>query len=335
MNENNTSKTTEEKLAKAEAKAAKKLAKAQAAENGSDEKVKKPKVKRVAVDELAQMARSDIRLSGLTMGAMEARYLVDAYYISQNGRIRSDAQVRSMEGEPTAVIQYLAGVAAITENTIKKTLDDYTLHHPVGAWLRTIVGIGPVTAAGLIAHLDVKKSETAGGFWKFAGLAGDKWEKGQKRPWNAELKKLVCFKVGESFVKTQNKEEGFYGKLYRERKDHETAKNEAGGFADIAAQILAQKKWDKSTPTYACMVQGKLSPAHIHARARRYAVKIFLSHLHEVMYLTEFGKPPPAPFAIAILNHAHRIHIPNPGSVKEWKEHVEITDDDFKDDIDN
>lgn len=324
--------------AKAEEKALKKALKKEKAKQdeaiGIEVKPKKIKPPRTKLDDLTQLARSDIRVSGLTMGPMEARYLVDAYYITQNDRIRSDAQVRSMGEEPAAVIQYLGAIAAITENTIKKALDDYTLNHPVGAWLRTITGIGPVTAAGLLAHLDVNKSPTAGGFWKFAGLSGDVWEKGQKRPWNAELKKLVCFKIGESFVKTQNKDDAFYGKLYRERKNKETALNESGGFAETAAKLLTEKNWDKSTPTYACMISGKLSPAHIHARARRYAVKMFLAHLHEVMYMTVLGKKPPNPYVIEFKGHVHKIEIPNPGAVRGWKDHVEIVDD-LSDDVDS
>ena len=36
-----------------------------------------------------------------------------------------------------------------------------------------------------------------------------------------------------------------------------------------------------------------LPPAHIHARARRYVVKLFLFHLHEVMWNVEQGEAPP------------------------------------------
>ena len=54
-----------------------------------------------------------------------------------------------------------------------------------------------------------------------------------------------------------------------------------------------------------------LPPAHIQARAKRYAVKIFLSHLFDVWYKLEKGQEPPKPYALAILGHAHEIEIPN------------------------
>jgi hypothetical protein len=55
-----------------------------------------------------------------------------------------------------------------------------------------------------------------------------------------------------------------------------------------------------------------LPPAHIHARARRYAAKLFLAHLHGVWYQVEFDRPPPLPYPIQILGHAHYIPPPVP-----------------------
>jgi hypothetical protein len=53
-----------------------------------------------------------------------------------------------------------------------------------------------------------------------------------------------------------------------------------------------------------------LPPAQIDNRARRYAVKLFLAHLHHVWYETEFGEAPPKPYPIAIMGHAHYIMPP-------------------------
>jgi hypothetical protein len=54
-----------------------------------------------------------------------------------------------------------------------------------------------------------------------------------------------------------------------------------------------------------------LPPAHIHARAKRYAVKLFLAHYQQVAYELHFGKKPPNPYPIEILGHAHMIDPPN------------------------
>ncbi len=172
----------------------------------------------------------------------------------------------------------------------------------------SVVGIGPVIAAGLLAHIDITKAPTVGHIWRFAGLDPTlKWEKGQKRPYNAALKTLCAYKLGESFVKTQNHKNGLYGKLFAQKKRELEAANDALRFAETAKQTLATKKIGKETDAYKALIQGRLPQAQVHARARRYAVKIFLSHYHAEAYRQHYGVEPPKPFAIAILGHAHMI----------------------------
>lgn len=264
------------------------------------------------VREAIRKLTKDERNAAITLGKDEARFLVDAYYQLQDNRIRSDGQVRSMskDGEPHATLQWLADMNRTLEESIKTALDAYSMSSPVGRWMRSQKGIGPVIAAGFLAHLDITKAETAGAFWSFAGLDPRKtWEKGQKRPWNASLK-VLCWKLGESFVKVSGSEDAFYGRLYKQRKEIEIAKNEAGEFADQAKAKLEKFKIGKDTDAYAAYSKGKLPPAHIHARAKRYSCKIFLAHLHHVFYVDHYGKEPPLPYAIGILNHAHYIPVP-------------------------
>lgn len=123
-------------------------------------------------------------------------------------------------------------------------------------------------------------------------------------PWNADLKKL-CWKIGESFVKVSNNPNDYYGKIYRLRKEYENKKNEAGEYADQAKQKLEKFNIGKDTDAYAFYSIGKLPPAHIQSRVKRYAVKIFLSHWHQVAYELHYGEKAPKPFALAILGHAH------------------------------
>src|SRR5215469_1959464 len=151
---------------------------------------------------------------------------------------------------------------------------------------------------------------TTGHIWQFAGIAGDdqrQWLKNHKRPWNAKLKTL-CWKAGQSFMKFSNRDECFYGTLYRYKKEEYVAKNENKGFAETAAKRAPTV--GVTTDAYRYYSTGFLPPAHVDAMARRYAVKIFLSHLHEEWYRREFKAEPPKPYAISILNHAH--YIPPP-----------------------
>ena len=263
---------------------------------------------RKPVDRLAR----DLLKAAATLSDREARFLVDAYYSMQEERKRANNQLRAMAAEPHAVIEWLATQNETLEGQIKRALDVYSDAHPVGQWLKSLHGIGPVIAAGLLAHIDITKAPTAGHIWRFAGLDPTmQWKKGQKRPWNASLRTL-CWKIGQSFVKFSGSEACIYGAVtYRKRKEMEVARNEAGHNAERAKQILAEKNFDKSTEAYKALVTGKLPPAQIDARARRYAVKLFLSHLQMVWFFIAEHKLPPLPYPIAHLNHAHMVPPPN------------------------
>ena len=241
--------------------------------------------------------------------ATEARYLVDSYYAMQGGRIRANNQIRALttSGEPHESIAWLSTESRVLEESVRRALDAYSAGHPVGKRMRTVVGVGPVISAGLLAHIDITRAPTAGAIWRYAGLdPTSEWKKGEKRPFNAGLKTL-CWKLGESFVKVSNKEDSVYGRIYRERKIIEIANNEAGAFADQAKAKLEKFKIGKTTDAYKAYSVGKLPPAHIHARARRVAVKMFLSHLHEVWYEVEIGTTPPVPYVFEHAGHVHKL----------------------------
>lgn len=249
----------------------------------------------------------DIKQASVTLTKDEVRFLVDSYYQMQDNRIRTSGQIRSMDktGEPHSVLSWLDDQNSALEEQIKKALNVYVSGDPVGRWAMSQMGIGPVITAGLLAHLDITKAPTNGHFWSFAGLdPRTEWKKGEKRPFNAELKKL-CWKIGESFVKVSGKKDAFYAQLYKQRKEVELAKNEAGDFAEQAKAKIEKFKIGKSTDAYKAYSSGKLPLAHIHARAKRYAVKRFLSDLHYVWYMNEYGVEPPAPYPISHLGHAH------------------------------
>jgi hypothetical protein len=132
-----------------------------------------------------------------------------------------------------------------------------------------------------------------------------------RRPWNAKFK-VLCWKAGQSFVKVSNKPDALYGQLYRSRKNYEIARNMKGGNKEAAAEILRRKNIGHETEAYKAYIQGMLPPAQIDARARRYAVKMFLSHWWEVAYHRHYRTDPPRPFAIAVLGHNDYLPPPPP-----------------------
>jgi hypothetical protein len=322
----------------------------------------------------------DLKLAAKKLTDTEARFLVDGYYIMQENRKRSDNQVRALgeNAEPNSVLAWMAEQADVMESQLKRALDAYTDAHPMGNWMRQVVGIGPVISAGLLAHISMEPwkcmrqnlknkackpgepctpqcgrvpTTTTGKIWRFAGLDPTSvWEKGQKRPWNATLKTL-CWKAGQSFMKFSNREDCFYGQKYKERKIYEWERNLKGGQAVRATSLL--EKIGKTTEAYPWLVgcyhpdavralrtvaDGSLTPpmlaaiklkpgegvpmlppGHIDAMARRWAVKLFLAHLHDAWFEGHFGKKPPLPYPIAFLGHADVIKSPI-AAPKSWAE---------------
>jgi len=271
-------------------------------------------------DVSVQRLSKDLVQAARTLSDKEARFLVDNYYIMQDSRKRSDNQVRAMSDEPHATLAWFAKQSDTLELQTKRALDAYSDEHAAGVWMKSLYGIGPVIAAGMLAHIDITRAPTVGHIWRFAGLdPTTKWEKKTKRPWNAELKTL-CWKVGQSFMKFSGSEDCYYATFYKERKALEIERNERGDNVELCKTILTQKNFDKKTDAFKHYSAGRLPPAHIDARARRYAVKMFLSHMHLVMYFAHYNELPPKPFVIEHMGHVHFIKPPNVDQVAGLEE---------------
>lgn len=227
-------------------------------ENPPAKPVKPPRVRKVkpptpeGLTPIASLSR-DLRVAALTLGDREARFLVDFYYSAQDDRIRNAHQVRSLakSGEPNDVLAWFLGQSEVFEKSVAAALDAYSQSRPEGIWGRSIVGIGPIIVAGLMANIRVEKGSTVGQTWRFAGLDPTTvWEKKTKRPWNASLKRL-CFIAGTSFVKFSNHPDDIYGKVYRKRRSYEVTNNDAGHLSEQARFTLENKNFSKDTEALA------------------------------------------------------------------------------------
>lgn len=287
-------------------------------------KVGRPRKETVTVTpsiiNLEELSNKDIRNNPISKG--EIRNAVETYYDIQDLRIvtgnrksaieRSNADDTEQTESNSLYLDYVERRFKSTEVTIQKFLKNYAEANPIGRWLLSIPGIGPVLAAAILAYIDIKKCETAGSIWSYAGITGDSAprKKGEKLSHNPKFK-TICWKIGQSFIKVSNNPKDIYGKLYLEKKDFYIKKNEAGGFKEKAAKELASKNYNKNTKAYQAYSQGKLPDAQIIAMAQRFATKIFLSHLFEIWYEYDRGMKPPAPFVQAHLGHVHIISAPN------------------------
>lgn len=123
------------------------------------------------VESINRLTR-DLRKAAIELSDDEARFLVDAYYAMQEDRIRAGHQIRQLakSGEPHAILEWLKNQRTTLEKQIAGALDIYSANQLAGRWARSIVGIGPVISAGLLANLDRDPPESVGAWWRFAGL---------------------------------------------------------------------------------------------------------------------------------------------------------------------
>lgn len=326
----------------------------------------------VPIELLTGRLSRDVMRSAATLSMAQIRGLVDSYYQIQDYRKSAANQQRAAaQGvDLHPVVQYVFGRLQQLEHDIQRLMGAATEAHVESRWMRSLVGIGPVLAAGFLAHLDVSIGTNISKFWAFAGLnparvwlgrekardlvsrhipeRGDvtdmalqqvaeaaqypferieRWSVDSKtgnrsraalikslarRPWNADLK-VLAWKCSESFVKFSNHRRApIYSRLYRERKALEQQRNDAGLNKDTAARALQEKRYGTDTEAYKAYIQGVLPKGQIDMRARRFAVKIFLGHLHNVMHETTFGQPSPLPYIVAMNPETRSVQYPVP-----------------------
>lgn len=208
-----------------------------------------------------QRLSKDLKNAAKLLSRQEARYLVDSYYQLQDVRKVTSNQVRGIlkpvpgqekqPAEPCDVLMWFQHNSESLESQIKRALEAFALNHPEGRWAYSITGIGPVIAAGLLAHIDIEKAPTVGHIWRFAGIDPTLvWNKGERRPFNASLK-ILTWKIGQSFLKNSGHEDCIYGKLLLERWAFERANNFSGKLAEQATAKLARFNIKKATDAYA------------------------------------------------------------------------------------
>ena len=245
----------------------------------------------------------------LALKTHEIGEMVELYYDSQDLRI---AHANKERTEPSSELaEWLQFWTHAGETVINGALRRWieSDESPLEAkWAYDQVGIGPIIASGLAAHILPEKAKSVSAVWKFAGLAPgfDRKQKGVKLPYNARLK-VLCFKIGESFVKVSGREDAVYGKLYTQFKAEEIRRNEAGLYKVAAERELTSKKFKvEDSVTKKRLLEGKLSDAHLHSRAKRRTVKIFLSEYWLVARKAR-GLSISEPYAMAILGHSGKI----------------------------
>ena len=251
------------------------------------------------MEPIAQAFMSDLQRDE-SSGIANAQALVGFYVHVQKLRVaaRNRARALEKEGRPSETSHAIADELARVEQAIAAALAAWVRRHPAGQWALRQHGVGPILAAALLALLLNKPvPERASSWWAYAGLAPDRaLKKGQVRSWNATLK-VFCYRLANSFVRFHADPACYYGQVYAQRRAYEEQRNAAGAYRELAERALATRDI-RDPETRSWYEKGMLPPGRIDLRARRYAVKLFLAHLHDVCYETEYGRRPPNPYPI-------------------------------------
>lgn len=274
-----------------------------------DEKIK---VAKEPKDVWLEPLRRDLRQAASLLSLDEIRFLVDVYYDIQKLRIGSGHQKRTLseDAKPPALLGWVADSMNQIEHEIRLGLDRWTSADRTAAWAKSIHGIGPVIAAGLRSYVDVKIATNPSKVWRFFGLDPTvRWGKGEKRPYCAGGK-VLAWKIGESFVRLRGFDGDVYGKVYEARKKLELERDERGDFAAQAAETLSARKI-RDPATRRVYESGHLPAGRLDLRARRVAIKLFLSHYWAVAYEVEFGRRAPRAWSIEHGGHTGLIDPPN------------------------
>lgn len=147
-----------------------------------------------------------------------------------------------------------------------------SIDSPIFNALVGLKGVGAISAAKVLADIDITRANTISALWRHAGYgvvngARERYEKGESAHFNRRLK-IACRLVGESFLKSRSP----YADIYYSAKQHYAA---------------THPEW---------------IPAHAHNAALGKMIKLFLSHLWQVWRELE-GLPTREPYASEHLRH--------------------------------
>ena len=261
------------------------------------------------------------------------RTLVDMYYDFQSQRIQTQLRIGASQREHLLTEDDLSiyGITTIFENAqafekdIEKLIRAQLKNHALyNQYLSRIIGIGPMLSAGLIAYIDdIEKFEHVSSLWQYCGYGMNRYCPKCKKPtyqdveyetgktakklhplercpicntqtnpiiqrriigyqsnWNDKLK-VLAWKTGTSFVK-QTPTRSKYRKLYDKIKAEEH-------------KLHPNRIKKKSKTLY--------SDGHLHNRAMRKVVKIFLAHLWQT-WRRQKGLETTEPYAKQLLGHS-------------------------------
>lgn len=200
---------------------------------------------------------------------------------------------RRQDPDTDELLKRIQGV----EDFIDGVVADVIRRHPAYPWFSRVKGIGGENIAKVIGLVDISKANRISSLWKYAGYAVDnghapKAKKGEKTSFNKQLR-TMCWRLGVSLMKAKGK---FY-EYYLQEKEKDIARYTARG-----CEVVPTDKLPKDARGKCIEPEGAISEWHIHHRALRKMIKLFLACLWLEWRKAE-NLPISKPYAIDRLNH--------------------------------
>lgn len=226
--------------------------------------------------------------------------LVDAALSIEKVRVRSQVRETHLELNDRSDEETKKLVAKLLEieSYIDGRVARHIKSHPDYNWFSRVKGVGKENIGKVVAQIDIRKCATISALWKYCGYSVDQGhalrrEKGGGTlTYNSRLRSM-CWRLGGSLLKATGK---FYT-YYIEQKRGYVEHYEAVGIKIVTAASLPKDKRGKKYEP-----EGVISEGHVHNRALRKMIKLFLACLWLTWREAE-GLPITKPYAIEKLGH--------------------------------
>ena len=162
-----------------------------------------------------------LREEAASLSFVDARSLVDAYYGFQKPRVamrnRLSAAERGEDNPPSVVLTRLHSHVKSFEHHMRGLLQAFAEARPVGQWMLSLYGVGPVLSAGMLAQFDIRKARRPSAFTRFAGMdPSEVWLS------PADTKALVKETLGRVSGEASEDDIGLVAKAFNRRPENVT-----------------------------------------------------------------------------------------------------------------
>lgn len=224
---------------------------------------------------------------------------------------------RNIADADAGIFFTIAAAAKAQEKEIEKQLKKLLKRFPVYTeWLINVKGVGTITAAHIIANIDIHKATTVSKIWQYCGLnpgmvegkkrvenpdgsfrlvptgsmiRGDRLTAGFVAPFNKNMRTVLCGVLADGFIKAQAPYALEHYYPYKER----LANSE---------QMTTEVRKAGAKPEQVMWKDAK--PIHRDRAAKRKMIKAFLADLYAAWRTLE-GLPVRPPYQEQYLGHKH------------------------------